>query len=165
MPVQLICVQCGVEFSVRASIAYRRRFHSMACKTAYNRTLPAVLARINKRAYRVGPCLHSGRRPAATGYAGTFVGGYGQIDLHRLIYMAANRLTFEQMQTVPVVRHVCDNRWCIEPTHLLAGSYLDNMQDALERGRWPWRWVNYGEPMSRGRQPAPIALGIVGLAG
>ncbi len=164
MPVQLICAQCGVTFSVRPALVPKRRFHSMACKTAYNRTQTAVIERLAKRTYRVGQCLHSGRRAGSTGYAGTFIGGYGQIDIHRLIYMLFNRLTFEQLDGI-VVRHTCDHRWCIEPTHLLGGTYTENMQDALERGRWPWQYVNDGEPMSRGRQPAPMALGIVGLAG
>lgn len=151
MPVQLTCAQCGADFSVRKSIAPRRRFCTMACKTAYNRTPAAVWQRILRRAHRVGQCLDSGRKVASTGYPGTFVGGYGQIDVHRLVYMLVNGLTFETLASIPVVRHVCDNRWCIEPTHLVGGTYRENMQDALERGRWPWRLISDGEPMSRGR--------------
>lgn len=34
-----------------------------------------------------------------------------------------------------VVRHSCDNPACINVEHLLGGTYQDNTQDALDRGR------------------------------
>lgn len=34
-----------------------------------------------------------------------------------------------------VVRHTCDNEWCVEPTHLLPGTQSDNLQDCFDRGR------------------------------
>lgn len=34
-----------------------------------------------------------------------------------------------------IVRHSCDNRWCVEITHLLLGTYSDNNNDMYERGR------------------------------
>jgi hypothetical protein len=34
-----------------------------------------------------------------------------------------------------VVRHKCDNRQCINPEHLELGTQLDNIQDAVLRGR------------------------------
>ena len=35
----------------------------------------------------------------------------------------------------PVVRHTCDNKRCLEPSHLIGGTYKDNTQDALSRNR------------------------------
>jgi len=35
----------------------------------------------------------------------------------------------------PVVRHTCDNIKCINPSHLLGGTHLDNMNDRSKRGR------------------------------
>ena len=38
-----------------------------------------------------------------------------------------------------VVRHTCDNPPCINPDHLVLGTQLDNMQDAVKRKRFPDR--------------------------
>ena len=34
-----------------------------------------------------------------------------------------------------VLRHTCDNRWCINPDHLIEGTHNDNVQDRVLRGR------------------------------
>lgn len=36
-----------------------------------------------------------------------------------------------------VTRHTCDNRWCINPAHLLTGTRSDNNKDRTERGKTP----------------------------
>lgn len=34
-----------------------------------------------------------------------------------------------------LARHTCDNRWCINPEHILIGTYKDNVNDMISRGR------------------------------
>ena len=34
-----------------------------------------------------------------------------------------------------VLRHTCDNRWCINPSHLIEGTHADNVKDRVERKR------------------------------
>lgn len=53
---------------------------------------------------------------------------------HRVAYAKAHNLTMDELAGV-VIRHECDNPSCVEPTHLLAGTQLDNTHDCLERGR------------------------------
>ena len=46
-----------------------------------------------------------------------------------------------------VLRHSCDNPWCINLDHLLIGSAADNVQDAVDRGR-----------MAKGERAGPSLL-------
>ncbi len=49
-----------------------------------------------------------------------------------------HRYMYEQKYrkpTLEVLRHTCDNRWCINPDHLIEGSHNDNVQDRVTRNR------------------------------
>lgn len=35
------------------------------------------------------------------------------------------------------VLHTCDNRWCINPSHLFLGTNQDNIEDRVRKGRSP----------------------------
>ena len=69
--------------------------------------------------------------------------GYGQIRdnnrrtrrVHRLMYEAY----CEPLAEGELVRHTCDNPACCNPHHLVVGTQTDNMQDCIERGRFPTR--------------------------
>jgi hypothetical protein len=50
---------------------------------------------------------------------------------HRHIY----RLVNGEIPPGLDVRHTCDNRRCINPAHLVTGTRMENMQDAVARGR------------------------------
>ena len=51
--------------------------------------------------------------------------------LHRVAYEWANGPIPEGM----VIMHKCDTPLCVNPAHLEAGTYLDNWQDMLDKGR------------------------------
>jgi hypothetical protein len=56
------------------------------------------------------------------------------VNLHRLVYCQYNGVTLESIKGL-CVRHTCDNTRCIEPTHLVIGSWAQNNADRAERGR------------------------------
>ena len=69
------------------------------------------------------------------GYGGN---GY-PIMYHNGVSYKASRFSYETYKEVlkseQVVRHLCHNTACVNPSHLMAGSQEDNMQDSVKSGR------------------------------
>lgn len=73
--------------------------------------------------------------------------GYGEFRIcqnNQVYRYSAHRLAYELGIGFPeackdisdmIVRHKCDNRKCVNPLHLTAGSHADNVADRVERGR------------------------------
>lgn len=53
---------------------------------------------------------------------------------HRVAYVHANGLKIKDIDGI-LIRHKCDNPPCINPLHLETGTYQDNINDMIERGR------------------------------
>lgn len=68
--------------------------------------------------------------------------GYGQTSIYAK-HVLAHRLAFELANgPIPAgvyVLHTCDNRVCVNPDHLWLGSQLDNVRDAITKGRMYWQ--------------------------
>ncbi len=73
------------------------------------------------------------------GWRGSFFqNGYPQL-WHNNTNMKGNRLSWEiNRGPIPegmMVLHTCDNKGCVNPSHLYLGTHTENMKDASKRGR------------------------------
>lgn len=70
--------------------------------------------------------------------------GYGKLTRDKRSYLA-HRWGY-MLQNGPIdaglqVNHTCDNRICVRGSHLYTGTQSENVQDAVNRGRWvPKEW-------------------------
>lgn len=86
------------------------------------------------------------------------VGFYGKvINAHRLSWI----LTNGDVPSGLIVCHKCDNRKCINPDHLFIGTYRDNTQDMIRKGRRKARTKTYviGNLCRRGHLLTMASLG------
>lgn len=77
-------------------------------------------------------CIDHGCKGFGLGYATAWIVRDGV----RFTTTKHRKVHFEATGEWPeVVRHVCDNPRCIDPSHLVGGTQKDNMKDMLGRGR------------------------------
>lgn len=81
----------------------------------------------------ISECIDHGCKGYGSGYATAWIKlpdgrKYSSTKHRKVHYEATGELPI-------VVRHKCDNPRCINPDHLESGSYADNMQDMVDRGR------------------------------
>lgn len=75
---------------------------------------------------------------------GATVSGYGFITLtsqrrQEYAHRVAWKLTYGEIENGMLVCHKCDNRKCCNPNHLFLGTFKDNTQDMLNKGRSAWQ--------------------------
>lgn len=129
----------------------KRRFCSQSC---HKQSTRISLAEAYER--------HVIRRGATEcwGWTGpTASGGYGRFT-HNAKQWRANRASVEIHTGVPVpddmfVCHHCDNPPCTNPAHLFVGTHLDNVRDAISKGRAPRAQVTAEQVLAIRADPRP----------
>lgn len=77
-------------------------------------------------------CIDHGCKGYGIGYATAWI----TIEGKKLPTTKHRRVFYETHGYLPeVVMHTCDNPRCINPDHLKAGTYVENMQDCKRKGR------------------------------
>ncbi len=139
----LLCEECLQVFEIQPCFA--RPFCSLECYRLSVRFTPARFwARVDKRGpNECWPWL--GGHDNGDGYGRAFDGERTR-QAHDVAWELANR---RKLPKGKVVRHSCDNPPCCNPQHLLKGTPLDNVRDAIERGRNHIPYVHSFVPLHR----------------
>lgn len=80
-------------------------------------------------------CWEWSSKVFSNGYGCFYINGTYALA-HRVSYMAHNNLW--ELPVGAVVMHSCDNRKCVNPSHLRLGTVSDNSKDMIAKGRHNW---------------------------
>ncbi len=89
-----------------------------------------IIDRFKTKVDKTGDCWIWTASKYGSGY-GTFWDGEKMTGAHRFSY----QISKGKIPKGLVVMHSCDNRLCVNPNHLSIGTYSDNLNDMVSKGR------------------------------
>ena len=122
--------ECGNEKVLSASHLIKRQIVSCGCLTENDIDLDTFRVEFFNNVEKSEDCwIWKGPKMARDGYGIFFADK--MIRAHRFSYI----LLKGNIQKNKMICHTCDNRLCVNPNHLYAGTAKDNTRDMVERGR------------------------------
>jgi hypothetical protein len=130
-PETRICERCHAAYTITFVRQSKRRFCSVKC-AALSRPTTDQAARFWAKCEQSEPeyCWRWCASKQRNGY-GVFFYNNKLDRAHRVAWMLTNGPIPDGM----LVMHTCDNRECVNPTHLKTGTDYDNVQDMVSKGR------------------------------
>lgn len=137
------CLNCGAEFYITpchdvGGTSPEKKFCGSVCVNAYRKRPEVVEARFWERVDKRGPdeCWpYLGSITSKHGYGCSAFHGR-VLGAHRVAWM----LTKGAIPDGLAVLHKCDNRICCNTAHHFLGTWKDNSDDKIKKGRYRHRY-------------------------
>ena len=127
--INILCIQCGkkpIENCSHCLWIKKQKISTSKSRPHYN----SLEERFWSKVKRGENCWEWIGYKNKTGYGRFAIKGYAQ-QAHRISWIIKNGKIPKGL----CVLHKCDNPPCVNPNHLFIGTYKDNTQDALLKGR------------------------------
>lgn len=134
------CASCGIQF-VMDSRRRSAKYCSKSCLAKGNSAIATKATRIARRFWKhvdkLGPLILTDLGPCWQWIGGHTSNGYGKFSLFGKSSTAHRASWFLHTGQVPelFVCHRCDNKSCVNPSHLFIGDHVINMRDMAVKGR------------------------------
>ena len=127
------CIDCGVETSYVGN--KRCRPCEVIRRHVYSSQI--LRKRFFKKVKKTPTCWVWQASRTTYGY-----GYFGYKDVCYLAHRVSYELHFGKLPNGKQALHKCDNPPCVRPSHLYAGTPLDNVLDQHNKNRWPEQQIS-----------------------
>lgn len=133
------CMECGIGFEKRNAEVKRtkRNFCSVDCRKKYNKHSSPKKIPIKFEIMENGCYVCTSHKASKRGYP----------RIHKkLIFRHIYEEMFGVLNKGDLIRHLCDNKMCINPEHLRKGTQQENVNDAIRNGKFRYTVLQKRKP-------------------